>query len=181
MFAVLRCLQQGSNEMREYQLLGALAVSLCGITMARGEDTSNVTIELMAADSSWVNSEFVGHAFLCIGVQTQSGIKEECFGFYPHDGKAIIGGPGTVVSEFARNPSRFSNVVVSVKKNISNDQRRHLYKVIKEWNSKNYDLTNQNCIDFVVAAAAAMGWNVPPHGSTDFPKTYLKKLKDKNP
>jgi hypothetical protein len=140
-----------------------------------------ITVEFMAAKPSWTNHEFVGHAFLCIHVPTRSGIKEDCFGFYPKDGVGIIGGPGTVISEFERNPSRFSRVTVSVTKTISLEQRQGLYKVIKDWNAHHYQFTDPNCIDFVVAAASAIGMHAPPRAGTQLPADYLKKLKDANP
>jgi hypothetical protein len=80
-----------------------------------------------------------------------------------------------------RNPSRFSRVTVSIKKPISDADRRSVLKLTDDWNKKKYDLTDQSCIDFVNSVGKLLGWNTPPRVSTDLPETFLKKLVDANP
>jgi hypothetical protein len=158
----------------------AFAGLVMGNSFARCDAQESITVEFMAAKPSWTKREFVGHAFLCVRVRTQSGIKEDCFGFYSKDGVGIIGGPGTVLSEFARNPGRFSRITVSVTKAISPEQRQRLYQVIRDWNAHHYQFLDPNCIDFVVAASSAIGMHAPPRADTQLPEVYLKKLKEAN-
>jgi hypothetical protein len=141
----------------------------------------SIQLEVMASRTSWTNAEFVGHAFMCIAIPISTGIKEDCFGFYPRKGgKAFIGGPGVVNSEFQKNPRRFSRVTVSFKRPISEDQRRQIISMIDGWNSKDYNLTHRNCIDFVNSIAQMLGWRTPTRVPTDLPETYLRKLVEAN-
>ena len=143
----------------------------------------SIKIEFMASDVSWVEQEYVGHAFMCISIPLNSGIKEDCFGFYPRSNSplAFIGGPGVTVSEFEKKPSRFSRITLSIKKPITEDQRRAILKLVNDWNSGNYNLRNQSCIDLVDSAARTLGWTTPPRVASDLPERYLKKLSDANP
>jgi hypothetical protein len=158
-----------------------MAAGIAVVLASRAIAAESITVEFMAAKTSWIKREFVGHAFLCVRIPTSSGVKEDCFGFYPKDGHGIIGGPGAVVSEFARNPARFGRITVSVVKTISPAERQRLYRVIKEWNSHHYEFTNQNCIDFVKSAALAVGLQAPERRDIELPEKYLRKLKDANP
>jgi hypothetical protein len=145
------------------------------------QGSTGIEIQLMAARPSWSDNEFVGHAFLCVIVHMNSGTKEDCFGFYPLEGGAgFIGGPGEVAAEFQKNPARFSRITVSMRRPITEEQRRRVYAMINEWNSKSYHLTHQSCNDFVNAVAQMLGWKVPPRVGTDFPETFLGKLRDAN-
>ena len=53
-------------------------------------------------------------------------------------------------------------------------------KLVSEWNEKKYDLTANNCIDFVNSVAALLGWTTPALDRTDLPATFLCKLKAAN-
>src|SRR5258708_37814388 len=90
----------------------ALYVTLFSSGYADTASPPPIQIEFMASATSWTNNEYVGHAFLCISIPLNSGIKEDCYGFYPRSSspKGFIGGPGVTVSEFQKNPSRFSRV-----------------------------------------------------------------------
>lgn len=141
----------------------------------------SIQIELMASTSSWEAKE-VGHAFLCISIPLGSGIKEDCYGFYPLDsGIGRIYGQGLVASEPTHEHiGRFSRITVSFKRPISDEQRRQIIKMIDAWNSQSYHLTAQSCIDFVNSIAQFLRWVTPPRVATDSPETYLKKLVDAN-
>jgi hypothetical protein len=158
----------------------ALAAAVITGSVGQCAAQGPITVEFMAAKPSWTNHEFVGHAFLCVRIPTRQGIKEDCFGFYSKDGVGVIAGPGKVVSEFERNPSRFSRITVSVTKAISPEQRGRLYQVIRDWNAQHYQFMDPNCIDFVVAAATAIGMHAAPRADTQLPEVYLRKLKDAN-
>ena len=42
-----------------------------------------INLEIMASRVSTIKGEFTGHAFMCIALLLNSGIKEDCYGFYP--------------------------------------------------------------------------------------------------
>ena len=67
-------------------------------------------VQFMASDTSWSNSEYVGHAFMVISTRIANGSKEDAYGFYPKGSKAFIYGPGIVNSKFTKNPSRLSRI-----------------------------------------------------------------------
>jgi hypothetical protein len=141
-----------------------------------------IQIEIMAAKPSWSDSEFVGHAFMCISLPVEAGSKEDFYGFYPKNGgKGMIFGPGVINSETAHNPGRFSRVVASFKRPITEEQRRAILKLADEWNSKNYSLMTRSCIDFVDSVVRKLGWNPPARVATDFPEDYVRKLIAANP
>jgi hypothetical protein len=161
-------------------LVAVLSVSgLAARTGAPGE----ISLTLMASTSSWADQEFVGHAFMCIGYHLNSGIQESCYGFYPRlaGPGAFVGGPGVSLSEFLRNPSRFSRVTVSVTRVISEAQRRAVLAEVNRWNQQDYRLVTSNCINFVDAVARAGGLTSPGTRPSEMPAAYLGRLKTANP
>lgn len=160
-----------------------IVTMLLGLSQVDTMEAETLGIQFMASETSWTDGEFVGHAFICLSVYLNSGIKEDCFGFYPREGekKPFIGGPGVVKSEFQKNPNRFSRISVSFTTPISYVQRGQIIGMIDEWNSKNYDLTNQSCIDFVNSIAKALNLITPTRSATDLPVTYLRNLSNVNP
>jgi len=143
----------------------------------------DIEVTLMASTPSWADSEFVGHAFMCVAYHLNSGIKEDCYGFYPRGSttRAVVGGPGIAASEFARNPSRFSRVTVSVTKKVSDAQRRAVLANINQWNGQDYALITANCINLVDSVATAAGFASPGTKAGELPESYLRRLKAANP
>jgi hypothetical protein len=163
------------------KLLALTALLIVSVLLSGKANAQDLHVEFVASDISWTNSEYTGHAFMCIIVTTNTGPKEACYGFYPKEGsKAFIGGPGEVQSEFKKNPTRFSRIVKSIRKRITDDQRRGILRLVNEWNTKPYNLTDQDCIEFVASVAKEIGWDVPLREPTDLPATYLEKLKSAN-
>jgi hypothetical protein len=134
----------------------------------------------------------VGHIFMIISIQTPHGPKEEAFGFYPSTGgRGQIKGPGMLRSEFrcGKNddcdPShsdvikRFSESKESVTIPISIDQRHLLMVELNKWDQKGFDLTKQNCIDFVDALVKVLGYPTPERSRLQQPAQYLDKLRIK--
>lgn len=152
-------------------------------SVAAGTD---IYLEIMAHD--WSITAPVGfspgHAFMCIGLRLSSGIKEDCYGFFKALSKGgIISGPGVVLDQGddpKAVPARFSRVTVTVKHDITAEQRRLIIAEAEQWSTHHYDLTKENCIDFVAAAARLAGWSVPARQSTDTPESWVKKLRDAN-
>ena len=154
---------------------------------------------------------FFGHAFLIVGVKTNSGVKEELFGFYPVGkdisiGKGIIKGPGMLNANYRCGStddcgpanrlkliSQLSESGASVTVAITPEQRQTLYQEINKWDSKSligpddrqvvpssdkeWQLTNQNCIDFVATVAEKLGYPTPPRSSIQTPMEFVKALK----
>ena len=143
----------------------------------------NPTIQIMGTSANWADSSVTGHAFVCIQLPTNGGIKEDCYGFYPKGAGSIFGGPGVVSSEFdfnAHPPTRFSNIVNSVSKSITLQQRQDILSTIYG-RSTNYSITTSNCVTFANDLALAAGMNVPDDSSYTTPESYVAKLKALNP
>ena len=132
-----------------------------------------------------------GHIFVVMGVKTQSGIKEEYFGFYPRGSSvaAMIKGPGMLKAEYRCtlssdcNPKqelqtlrRLSEVESSVTVSITDAQRRQLFKTISDWNEKQYALSDQNCASFVGDVAVSLGYQAPPPALLQTPMSYLDNV-----
>jgi hypothetical protein len=148
----------------------------------------DITVQFMASGpANWDDNSITGHAFICVGIKVGSGIKEECFGFYPKTGgKGAVYGPGCVDSEIngkcGDHPiTRFSHVTASVKKGISEEQRRAIYRLGEEWSKKDFLLGWRDCVAFSNAVAQAAGLKVPPSTAATTPAVYVQKLKDLNP
>jgi hypothetical protein len=106
-----------------------------------------------------------------------SGIKEDCYGFYPKEGNSgFIGGPGVTLSEFRRNPKRFSRIDTTVSTKISEEQWRQILKLIDSWNGMNYSLTENNCIDFVDEAIGKTELKRPDRSRFQTPAGYMDEL-----
>ena len=131
-----------------------------------------------------------GHAFLCIAIPVSTGIKEDCYGFFLAQslgaGKGIVAGSGVVLSGALASigvpaVNRMSQIAVSVRKPITEAQRRAILALIGRWNGHAYRLTDASCIDFVVEAAQAAGMVTPTHQPSQTPVSYLNALKAANP
>lgn len=141
----------------------------------------DIYVEFYGAKTSWSDSEFVGHAFACVALHLNNGIKEDCYGFYPKTGgKGLVGGPGLVASEANKNPGRFDHIDTTVKVKISDDQRRQILALANQWNSKDYSLTTSNCIDFVHEAIGKTGLKRPDRTQFQLPADYMQSLDQLN-
>jgi hypothetical protein len=133
-----------------------------------------------------------GHAYIIIGVPTNSGIKEEVYGFYPQDNspKGIIKGPGMMRSDLRCAPQddcskdnyihlkRLSETDKSVQIGITPEQYKIVQNDIAKWDGdaysdksgakhpagevQQYNLFNQNCVNFISDVAKDLGYSVPP-------------------
>lgn len=121
-------------------------------------------------------------------------------------GKGVVKGPGMLKAEYRCGPNddcnpkqqaqllkRLSETSESVQFNLSSSELNDVYRVMKRWDSKSYvgadnrqvvpssdkayDLTNQNCIDFVNAVASALDYPTPDRSATQLPVDYIKRLK----
>lgn len=155
--------------------LGLILASASPIAAQSGHSVSFVG----APWTSGSSSQGFYHAFICIATKLTSGIKEDCYGFYPAQAaKAAIGGPGKINGLDIRRIDAGSVATGYI--DITVDQRRKIFAQIDEWSKKEYDLTDQNCIDFVDAIAAMLGVKRPSRIPTQKPVDYIQKLKSLN-
>jgi hypothetical protein len=144
----------------------------------------DIFLQFAAADGNWSDRSFTGHAFLCVQRKIGSGLKEECFGFYPRaNRKALVGGPGVVDSEFdfaARPPTRFTHAKASLRKAITGAQRQKVLAFIRTFD-KDFSLTPGNCVSFANGVAKLAGLKTPSSISFPTPVEYLNELRRVNP
>lgn len=144
----------------------------------------DIFIQIMASDANWTDSSFTGHAFVCMQLKLNTGLKEACYGFYPRStAKALVGGPGVVDSEFdfeKHPPTRFSNVKASVTKAISVQDRTKILTFIKGFD-KNFTLSASNCVAFANGVARLAGLKTPSSTNFTTPVSYVQKLRELNP
>ena len=161
--------------------IAVFIIGVLGKPPLAAANPGDIYVELMGARISFVDHEFVGHAFACIEFHLNSGIKDECFGFYPHGDKVRIGGPsGIINSEWKTNPGRFSRVEQSIKIKITDTLVRSIYQSYNDFNSKDYRLTSNNCIDFVHQIASVVGLKRPSRSAVQTPAGYIAELKRLN-
>lgn len=190
---------------------GSCLAAKTGLTVtfvARGPQTIVKDLSEAAKTQKFGQHEFsaAGHAFLIVGTQTKSGIKEEVYGFYPKGDspRAIIKGPGELRSDLRCGPSddcskdnyihlkRMSEVDTSVQIPISTDQYRIIMADVAKWNGdafsgpdnlkvsasdpKGYSLFGQNCVEFIAGVAKDIGYPLAVTNGPIAPVDYLRLL-----
>jgi len=142
-----------------------------------------VFVRIMAPDANWSDGSFTGHAFVCLEEERIVGLREDCYGFYPRkSGKALVGGPGVVDSEFDfanHPPARFSKIQASITKPISNDSRIRILDFIKAFD-KSFTLNAANCVTFTNEVAKLAGLRTPDSTNFTTPASYVQKLRELN-
>ena len=127
----------------------------------------NLSLQFMAPDANWTDRSVTGRAFICIQLKSETGLSEDCFGFYQRkSGKALVGGPGVVDKEFDFSktpPARFVQVKASMTTPITAARRQRLLAFIKGFD-KDFSLTPANCVTFANGIARLAGLKTP--GST---------------
>ena len=169
------CHQGSGMDARTVGLGVAISISLASSALANPGD---IFADVMATpaglgeNAGWFS---LGHAFICIDIDLDSGIKEECYGFYPAPSPdaAIVGAP-SLANEFKQNPLRFADVKWEVKKKITASQRQAFFAAVSSVDVKPYSLRRNNCGDFVESAIVALGWNDAPKDAR--PEPYVRAL-----
>lgn len=155
-------------------------LSLVIVASAGGQGQSGHGIAFHGAQ--WINegpSSGFYHAFLCIATRVGSGLKEDCYGFYPIDGtKAAVGGPGKIGTSDIRRVD--SSVVSTRYLDITALQRSEVFAQLKDWESKRYQLNYSNCIDLMDRVAEKLGLKRPARRATQKPAEYVQALKNLN-
>ncbi len=142
------------------------------------------------------NSEpsLTGHAYVILKIPPQGygPPREDVYGFYPKTGgKGLIKGPGELRAEqrcgpaddcsspdFAKKLVAYEDSRVTVAVEITDAQRAAFLSAVRTWNSKNYDLVDSNCVNFVAEAARIAGIEPPPiDGLNRIPFNYVASLK----
>ncbi|MVZ97926.1 hypothetical protein EUU23_09425 [Sphingorhabdus sp. IMCC26285] len=135
----------------------------------------DIFISFLARNASLVPPMSPGHVFFCIEMHLASGIKEDCFGFYPEDGANPLDGPGVITNEF--NKPAIGVVEHSFRHRISSSGRRAIYALLPGYTDANYRLATINCIDFVSAIAGAAGLKLPPRTNITLPREVVSGLR----
>lgn len=165
-------------------LILATVLSLVAPPALPARAADGIWVQFMASDGNWADQSVTGHAFVCVQLQVSSGLKEDCFGFYPRKGgKGLVGGPGVVDSEFdfeRHPPTRFSNVKASATKAISIEERVKVLAFIRGFD-KNFTLGMTDCVNFSNGVARAAGLKVPASTALTTPVKYIEELRKLNP
>lgn len=129
----------------------------------------------IAARPAFTSWNTFGHAWVCIAHHLNSGIKEDCYGFYPSNtaGEGIIGG-SDLANEFKKDPAKIGLASWSMRKKITVSQYRSFQGLVNEYNGRRWTATSDHCGDFVRAAAARFGWSAPPRQT--LPSPWVKSL-----
>lgn len=122
-----------------------------------------------------------GHAF--VTWYTEDNYQKMCisqsYGFYPEQGIGVFGAvPGDIQNE-AWKPE---TTMVTHRLTVQVNEYAFLasQQLISRWETKDYSLWENNCINFCMEVAKTIGLTVPPKGTTTFPSTYLEKLITQN-
>ncbi|MGO6937870.1 cell envelope integrity protein TolA [Rhizobium johnstonii] len=148
----------------------------------------------------------IGHAYLIVGLKTNTGIKEEVIGFYSaRGGLGVIKGPGMLKSEHRCGPSddchprnsarlllRYSETTRSVVLPITLKDRQTIYAVAKNWDpvsypdsngrqivpegTSEYNILNRNCIDFIRGVVTTLGYPAPQRAPLQTPDLFVEAL-----
>ena len=174
----------GRTPMRNVLVVALLLTSLACVTEPERSQHRDMALQFMAPDGTWADSSFTGHAFVCLQLETDSSVTEDCFGFYPRaKGTALVGGPGVVDKEFDFSkspPTRFGNVQVSVRTRVTMEQRQKALAFIRGFD-KDFSLTSRNCVLFANGLARLVGLTTPKSSSFPTPVEYLRELRQVNP
>lgn len=137
-------------------------------------EPGDIFIEFMARPTAPITDSSVGHVFFCISLNLSSGIKEECFGFYPKSDLKAFDGPGVVSNEFQR--PAIQNVSTSLVHKIDESTRSAIYAEIRKWAGTDYKLLINNCMDFSLAIATAAGLKTNRQAAT-IPTEFVDGMK----
>jgi hypothetical protein len=118
------------------------------------------------------NTSITGHIFIEVTQNTDGGPVSETYGFYPSPTNGNLGmirGPGSLRSESRCDDctkssieKHFGAIRESVDVDITLVQKQSLFTKIDEWNRKDYQLLDSNCIDFVDSVVRTLGYPTPP-------------------
>ncbi|WP_158789040.1 hypothetical protein [Granulicella sp. L46] len=95
-------------------------------------------------------------------------------------GLTIVGPGGTQVTthDFVSNPKRLSHTTESVTFSITQEQRRQIYQLIDQWNTKYHRLLERNCINFINDVLVQLGVHPPKASGYASPVVYVKACRE---
>lgn len=133
----------------------------------------DIVVEIMASPANYITT--FGHAYFCVGHILSSGIKEDCYGFYPDPSSdAVFVGGSNLADQFKEDPTRMANVSWSFKKKITQKQLQDLGRFIAAADTIPYKYTKYNCGDLVHDLVASLGWRNVTKGV--LPEPYVRNL-----
>src|SRR5260221_9877973 len=149
-----------------------LTLSLAGAAAGAPGD---IFVEFMARPTAPITAGTPGHAFFCLSYHLNTGVKEDCFGFYPKDLTKAFDGPGVISNEF--NKKAILNVSVSLSHKVDKTTISKITAEINKWAGADYKLLVNNCGDFVFAIAKAAGLRTPNRQTVALPTEFVDGLK----
>lgn len=100
----------------------------------------------------------VGHTFITlIKYNTDSTSESRSFGFYPQKDNLLSATPLIPVSTSVFKDDAYHEWDESIGKFISHKRFKKIIRLITRYNKRNYNLSNNNCSDFGLVAAAVAG------------------------
>jgi hypothetical protein len=90
----------------------------------------------------------------------------------------IAGPSGVAKHEFEANTTRLSRVTESVTLFITEEQRRQIYQIVNQWNTKHYRLLDSNCIDFIHDVLVQLGFHPPKQSGYVSAVAYVKACRE---
>jgi hypothetical protein len=155
-----------------FLLLAMLTLAGTGLMHAAPGDIVAEIIAPSDSPSSWVSE---GHAFLCLSVESASGVQEECYGFYntSHSGQVFIGSPA-LTGLFQKSAAKDAKATWSLRKKITESQRQQVLDLVSRVNGGSSDLLAVRLDDFIAYLVNLFGWKRAAENPS--PQTYVREL-----
>jgi len=165
-------------------LIGILCLCCIGI-----DQTVKAAVkEVDRRNASEKNSYFVvfcsrgrsptGHAFVTQGIDDSSAqqCKANAFGFYPLNGKGVLGPvPGRIAEEALSTPTT-DRLIVRVNK----AQYDNVAKIRKRWETQQYRVIERDCVAFISEVAKDLGLKLPDRDAALLPQEFVRKMLEIN-
>lgn len=118
-----------------------------------------------------------GHVFVFLGREAADGTTTlyAAGGFYPDTIKDILSGPGHIdyhVSDISTD--------IEFRVKITANQEHQVLYIVKNWNTKEYNLASQNCTHLIKNIGKSIGLDVGDPKSTEFPYDLVQMMKNEN-
>ncbi len=140
--------------------------------LRKNEAGSNLFVAFCARDVA------PGHAFIVLGNHDEN--KELCsveaLGFYPKDGKGIVGPvPGEVANEFLK-PRSVPRGACRLILQVSKEQYEAAERVRMKWANRKYQLLESDCVSFSKEIAKVLHLKIPDDGAAKHPQLFVNSL-----
>jgi hypothetical protein len=126
-----------------------------------------------------------GHAFITWRSEDslQQKIEQFTYGFFPKKGMGLFGSvEGQMVEGYTKNSNK-ERFVRRFIIEVDSAQFNESLRAVEKWKTQNYNLMNNNCVDFMNDIALKLGLTGVSTKACIFPlkpSRYIKRLKKKN-